>query len=195
MPDELPPETVVSSQAAGEQTKTRKLVADPGDGRVTLSLGRKIALAMAGVTLLTSALVFVPAQAKSADLLDREIDFRGARLVQTLASIEPSYWLDAMRGGRPAWRERAGPLAGSESGLLQMSVLDIADDGAVRGSVQIIDRRLVFEGASPRSEEGGVESSDGLLKEDGVEAVPARSFRLDVAHEGGRLRFYAVLSL
>jgi serine phosphatase RsbU (regulator of sigma subunit) len=184
-----------SDSTSSEQTKIRSIVADPGGARILLPLGRKIALAMAAVTLLTSALVFVPAQAKSTDLLDREIDGRGARLVQTLASIDPSYWLEAMKGGRPAWRERAGALAGPESGLLQMSVLDIAPDGTVRGSVQIIDRRLVFEGETPRPADGRVESNDGLLKEDGADAVPARSFRLDVPHEEGRLRFYAVLSL
>lgn len=194
MRDANPAETVVSSQSL-EQTKTRKLVADPGGARISMSLGRKIALAMAGVTLLTSALVFVTAQAKSADLLDREIDARGARLVQTLASIEPDYWLEAMKGERAAWRNRAGALAGSESGLLQMSVLDVAENDNIRASVQIVDRRLTFEGEVPRSSVGRVESSDGKLTEEGGTPVPARSFRLDVPHGGGKLRFYVVLSL
>ena len=177
-----------------EQTRTRSIVADPGGGPVSLSLGRKIALAMAGVTLLTSALVFFPAQSKSADLLDREIDARGARLVETLASIEPSYWLEAMKGGRPAWRERAGALAGPGSGLLQVSVLDVGEDGAVRAGVQVVDRRLTLEGAVGRPSVGSVESSDGRLVGEGGTGEPARSFRLDVPHAGGRLRFYAILS-
>ncbi len=151
---------------------------------------------MAGVTLLTSALVFVSVQSKSADLLDREIDARGSRLVQTLASIEPAYWLDAMKGDRPAWRERAAALAGPESGLLQMSVLDVAGNGNVRASVQIVERRLVLEGAVPRAAAGPVESSDGrLVEEGGTGNVPARSFRLEVPHAGGKLRFYVILSL
>src|SRR5262245_15385411 len=188
------PESVVSS-AHAQQTKTRKLVADPGGARVSLSLGRKIALAMAGVTLLTAALVFVTAQAKSTDLLDREIDARGARLVQTLASIEPAYWLEAMKGERPAWKERAAALAGPESGLLQMSVLDVADNGNLRAGVQIVDRRLTFEGETPRSTLGAVQAGDGTLQEEGGAAVPARSFRMEVPHDRGRLRFYVVLSL
>jgi serine phosphatase RsbU (regulator of sigma subunit) len=194
MPDAKPPDPVVSSSHA-EQTQTRKLVADPGGARVTLSLGRKIALAMAGVVLLTAALVFITAQSKSTDLLDREIDARGARLVQTLASIEPAYWLEAMKGERPAWKERANALAGPESGLLQMSVLDVADNGNIRAGTQIVDRRLTFEGETPRSTPGAVQAGDGSLREEGGDSVPARSFRLDVPHEGGRLRFYVVLSL
>ncbi|HEU4338590.1 MAG TPA: HAMP domain-containing protein, partial [Planctomycetota bacterium] len=190
-----PPETVVSSTQQ-ERTKTRQLVADPGGARVSLPLSRKIALAMAAVTLITSALVFVSAQSKSADLLDREIDARGARLVQALASIEPGYWLDAMKGDRPAWRERAGALAGPESGILQMSVLDVAENGNVRGSAQIVERQLTFEGAAARPAMGLVESSEGSLAEaDGAGAVSARSFRLDVAHPQGKLRFYVVLSV
>src|SRR5688572_16762059 len=179
-----------------EQTKTRSLVADPGGARVALPLARKIALAMAGVTLLTSALVFFSAQTKSADLLDREIDARGARLVQTLASIEPSYWLESMKGGRTAWRDRAAALLGSDSGLLQMSVLDVAEGDTIRASVQIVDRRLTLEFASPRAAVGRVEVSDGTLFEEGVTGgVPARRFRFDVPHEQGRLRFYVVLSI
>ncbi|HKS16024.1 MAG TPA: SpoIIE family protein phosphatase [Planctomycetota bacterium] len=195
MPDPTPGETVVSSTQQ-ERTKTRQIVADPGGPAISLSLGRKIALAMAAVTLLTAALVFVSVRSKSADLLDREIDARGARLVQTLASIEPSYWLQAMKGEGPAWRERAAALAGPEAGLLQMSVLDVAENGNVRAGVQIIDRPLTLRDALPRAPVGGVESSDGNLAEDvtGV-SVPARSFRLEVAHEKGRLRFYVILSL
>ena len=196
MPDADPaPETVVSS-ASQERTKTRSIVADPGGAPVSLPLGRKIALAMAAVTLITSALVYIAAQVKSADLLDREIDARGARLVQTLASIEPEYWLEAMKGERPAWRDRAGALAGPDSGLLQMSVLDVAENGNVRASVQIIDRPLSLEGAVPRPSVGLVESSEGnLVESGGTGGVPARSFRLHVPHAQGRLRFYAVLSI
>ena len=189
------PETVVSSQTQ-ERTKTRQIVADPGGPGVSLTLGRKIALAMAGVTLLTSALVFVSAQSKSADLLDREIDSRGARLVQALASIDPAYWLESMKGEGPAWRERAGALTRAESGLLQMSVLDVAENGEVRAGVQIIDRHLTLKDAVPRPAVGPVESSDGRLGEEGAEAaVPARSFRLEVPHPRGKLRFYVILSL
>ena len=195
MPDPTPGDTVVSSSTQ-ERTKTREIVADPGGAPVGLTLGRKIMLAMAGVTLLTAVLVFVSVQAKSADLLDREIDARGARLVQTLASMEPAYWLEAMKGEGPSWRGRAGDLAGPESGLLQMSVLDVAADGAVRAGVQIIDRRLSLENSVPRPAVGPVESSDGQLAEEGVAgAVPARSFRLEVPHGKGRLRFYVVLSV
>src|SRR5688572_14183713 len=179
-----------------EQTKTRSLVADPGGVRVALPLARKIALAMAGVTLLTSALVFFSAQSKSADLLDREIDARGARLVQTLASIEPAYWLESMKGGRTAWRDRATALAGADSGLLQMSVIDVAENENIRASVQIIDRHLTLEKAAPRSAVGRVEVSDGQLVEEGVPGgTPARRFRLEVPHDRGRLRFFVVLSI
>ena len=195
MPDPTPGETVVSSTQQ-ERTKTRQIVADPGGPAISLSLGRKIALAMAAVTLITAVLVFVSAESKSADLLDREIDARGARLVQALASIEPAYWLDAMKGDRPAWRERAGALAGPESGILQMSVLDVAENGNVRGSAQIVERQLTFEGAVARPAMGLVESSEGSLAEaDGAGSVPARSFRLDVSLPQGRLRFYVVLSV
>ena len=190
-PEVPPPETVVSSSTQ-EKTKTRQIVADPGGAPPALPLGRKIMLAMAGVTLLTAVLVFVSVQSKSADLLDREIDARGARLVQALASIEPSYWLAAMKGEGPAWRERAGALAGPESGLLQMSVLDVAPNGNIRAGVQIIDRRLTLDRAVPRPSVGPVESSDGVLVEEGA---PARSFRLEVPHENGKLRFYVILSV
>jgi serine phosphatase RsbU (regulator of sigma subunit) len=205
-----PPSEVVRSSDALQSTRIRRSVEDPAaGGAAAFPLRRKIMIAMSGVALLTSALIFVAVQDRSVAHLDQEIDAKGARLVQTLASIDPGYWRAAMYQSLPDWRERVEAIAGPDGslrplktapgaaeGILQMSVLDIGPDGKERASVQMVDRHLALTDRRERPPVGAVETGDGLLVGERVpEGQAARSFRLEVPHAGGRLRFFVVLSI
>ena len=208
---EVPPvpagEEVVTSSEGRRDTRVLRAVEDTAGGAApTFPLGRKIFVATASVALVTSAFIFFAVRSRSIAYLDREIDAKGVRLVETLASIDTSYWFAAIHQDRPEWRDRVEALGGrlrplknapgAAEGVLQMSVLDIGSDDRDLASVQIVDRRLTLTDRVIRPSSGAVEIGDGLLTEEGATGgVPARSFKLEIPHPTGRLRFYVVLSV
>lgn len=61
-----------------------------------LSLRWKIVAAITTVTFLTGLLIFIVVYSNAVDQLDAAIDAKGERLVNTLASIDDSYWYQAI---------------------------------------------------------------------------------------------------
>ncbi len=90
-------EVVSSSDQQEEEHRARRAhvaASAAGGGNLRgLSLRWKIMAALAGVTLLAAVLIFFVVYNRSVEQLNREIDGKGARLVNTLASIDSDYWM------------------------------------------------------------------------------------------------------
>ncbi len=95
----VPPQTTrvrrekSSNESPPEPTRIRRGAAPRG-----MSLRGKITLSMVGVVLLSAVLILVVVYTKSSTILNDEINSRGERLVEVLASIDPEYWLAAIHG-------------------------------------------------------------------------------------------------
>lgn len=86
---------VVASSDQMEVSQVRQAVA--GRSKLKgLSLRWKIVLAMAGTGVSTAILIFVAVYTKAVSQLNDEINAKGMRLVELLASIDPDYWLTAI---------------------------------------------------------------------------------------------------
>jgi serine phosphatase RsbU (regulator of sigma subunit) len=86
---------VIASSDQMEVSQVRQAVA--GAGRLKgLSLRWKIVLAMAGIGVGTAILIFFAVYSKAVAQLNDEINAKGTRLVELLASIDPDYWLTAI---------------------------------------------------------------------------------------------------
>ncbi len=90
-----PEQEVVASSDDMEASKVRQRVAAPPGVR-GLSLRWKIVIAMAGITVATAILIFVVVYAKAVAQLNDEINAKGRRLVDLLASIDADYWSTAI---------------------------------------------------------------------------------------------------
>ena len=89
-----PVEVVSSSDEQEVEHRARRAtMAGGGSSMRGLSLRWKIMIAMAGVTVTAALIVFVVVYNKALSQLNAEIDAKGVRLVDTLASIDNDYWL------------------------------------------------------------------------------------------------------
>ncbi len=109
-----PIEVVSSSDQQEEEQKARRnsmaAAASGSDAMKGISLRWKIMIAMAGVTLLAAMLIFVVVYNKAVDQLNAEIDAKGLRLVNTIASIDGDFWLMSLHQDPMIRRERVDSL-------------------------------------------------------------------------------------
>ncbi len=91
-------EVVTSDEADASEVRRR---VSGSYARKGLSLTWKIAVAIVGVTFLTGLLTFIVVYNKAVDRLNDEINAKGDRLVNTLASIDEEYWYTAIH-----WNDR-----------------------------------------------------------------------------------------
>lgn len=96
------PEGVIEvvSTTGSEDSAVRKRVAPPRISKKGISLRLKITVAMVGVVFLAALLIFVVVYNKAVDQLNEEINGKGERIVNTLASIDEEYWLAAIYNDR-----------------------------------------------------------------------------------------------
>jgi len=89
------PVEVVASSDGVEVSQVRRTVASGLQVR-GLSLRWKIVLAMVGITVATAVLIFVVVYSKAVSQLNDQINMKGTRLVNLLASIDADYWATAI---------------------------------------------------------------------------------------------------
>jgi serine phosphatase RsbU (regulator of sigma subunit) len=89
------PVEVVASSDGVEVSQVRRAVASSPRLK-GVSLRWKIVIAMAGITVATAVLIFVVVYSKAVSQLNDEIDAKGTRLVNLLASIDADYWMTAI---------------------------------------------------------------------------------------------------
>ena len=87
---------VITAKEDAEVTQVRRRVSGPKFRTTGLSLRWKVVFATVGITMATAALIFYVIYRKSLEQLNREIDAKGVRLVNLLASIDEDYWLTAI---------------------------------------------------------------------------------------------------
>ncbi|HYE98811.1 MAG TPA: SpoIIE family protein phosphatase [Planctomycetota bacterium] len=113
MPTATEGPVVVSSVDDSERDLSRVRQRVHGGSRLRphgLSLRLKIVLAMAGVTVVTALLIFVAVNSKAVSQLNDEIDKKGVRLVKTLSTIDPTYWMYAIHQSKDDRRVMADQL-------------------------------------------------------------------------------------
>ncbi len=81
-------------------------MAAPAGAPRGISLRWKIVIGMAGITVATAILIFFVVYSKAVGQLSDEIDAKGIRLVRTLASIDPQYWMLAIYQSQEDRKER-----------------------------------------------------------------------------------------
>jgi serine phosphatase RsbU (regulator of sigma subunit) len=86
---------VVASHDGDEPTHVRQRMAGTRGPR-GLSLRWKIVIAMVGITVATAVLIFVVVYTKAMGQLEDEIDAKGARMVNLLASVDADFWTTAI---------------------------------------------------------------------------------------------------
>jgi serine phosphatase RsbU (regulator of sigma subunit) len=86
---------IVASVDEVEDTTVRQRVSS-AQSMKGLSLRWKIVIGMAGITVATAILIFVVVYTKAVSQLNDEINMKGRRLVDLLASIDGDYWATAI---------------------------------------------------------------------------------------------------
>lgn len=92
-----PPTAMVRAprREAAEPTRIRRGAASPRG----MSLRAKLILSMGGIIVTAAVLILIVVSTRTSRILNEEINNRGERLTEVLASVDPEYWLAAIHGG------------------------------------------------------------------------------------------------
>jgi serine phosphatase RsbU (regulator of sigma subunit) len=124
---------VVASLDGREVSSVHRRMAPAAKASVGLSLRWKIVIGMSAITVLTSILIFVFVSRTAVSQLNDEIDAKGVRLVKTLISMDPRYWMYAIYQSKGERQQKVNAVLAE---LFGGHLGDATREELLRGNVQ-----------------------------------------------------------